>query len=147
MKNLFDFVSITIFHYCVILYCFYLIFFQRRRGILQWASVPKTSRIFSFSTGKLIPWFVMIFFLKFWHCLLLLFRCSVMSDSLWPHGLQHTRLPCPSPSPVMTYVCYVSRFISKAALFLLLVLFASLTVQRSYVPPYFVCDFISLLEL
>ena len=23
---------------------------------------------------------------------------SVMSDSLWPHGLQHTRLPCPSPS-------------------------------------------------
>ena len=30
---------------------------------------------------------------------LLLFRLSVMSDSLWPHGLQHTRLPCPSPSP------------------------------------------------
>jgi len=23
-----------------------------------------------------------------------------MSDSLWPHGLQHTRLPCPSPSPL-----------------------------------------------
>ena len=22
-----------------------------------------------------------------------------MSDSLWPHGLQHTRLPCPSLSP------------------------------------------------
>ena len=22
-----------------------------------------------------------------------------MPDSLWPHGLQHTRLPCPSPSP------------------------------------------------
>ena len=22
-----------------------------------------------------------------------------MSDSLWPQGLQHTRLPCPSPSP------------------------------------------------
>ena len=22
-----------------------------------------------------------------------------MSDSLWPHGLQHSRLPCPSPSP------------------------------------------------
>ena len=22
-----------------------------------------------------------------------------MSDSLWPHGLQHTRLPCLSPSP------------------------------------------------
>ena len=29
----------------------------------------------------------------------LLFSCSVVSDSLWPHGPQHTRLPCPSPSP------------------------------------------------
>ena len=27
------------------------------------------------------------------------FSCSVMSDSLWPHGPQLTRLPCPSPSP------------------------------------------------
>ena len=25
--------------------------------------------------------------------------CSVLSDSLRPHGLQHTRLPCPSPNP------------------------------------------------
>ena len=30
---------------------------------------------------------------------LLLLRCSVVSDSLWPHGLQHARLPCPSPTP------------------------------------------------
>ena len=29
----------------------------------------------------------------------LLFSHSVISDSLHPHGLQHTRLPCPSPSP------------------------------------------------
>ena len=28
-----------------------------------------------------------------------LFSCSVISDSLWPHGLQHTRLHYPSPSP------------------------------------------------
>ena len=27
------------------------------------------------------------------------FSRSVMSDSLQPHGLQHTRLPCPSPAP------------------------------------------------
>ena len=26
------------------------------------------------------------------------FSCWVMSDSLWPHGLQHTRLPCRSPT-------------------------------------------------
>ena len=25
--------------------------------------------------------------------------CSVMSDTLWHHELQHTRPPCPSPSP------------------------------------------------
>ena len=27
------------------------------------------------------------------------FSFSVVSDSLWPHGLQHARLPCPSPTP------------------------------------------------
>ena len=27
------------------------------------------------------------------------FTCSVVSDSLWPHELQHARPPCPSPTP------------------------------------------------
>ena len=27
------------------------------------------------------------------------FSCSVVTNSLQPHGLQHTRLPCPSPTP------------------------------------------------
>ena len=27
------------------------------------------------------------------------FSHSVMSDSLWPHGLQHASIPCPSPTP------------------------------------------------
>ena len=27
------------------------------------------------------------------------FSCSIMSDSLWPHGLQHVRPPCSSPTP------------------------------------------------
>jgi len=27
------------------------------------------------------------------------FSRSVMSDSLWPHGLQRARTPCPSPTP------------------------------------------------
>ena len=30
---------------------------------------------------------------------ILLFSCSVISNSLRPHGLQHTRLPCLSPTP------------------------------------------------
>ena len=27
------------------------------------------------------------------------FRSLAVLNSLWPHGLQHTRLPCPSPTP------------------------------------------------
>ena len=27
------------------------------------------------------------------------FSCSVVYDFLWHHGLQHARLPCPSPTP------------------------------------------------
>ena len=34
-----------------------------------------------------------------WIFLSVQFSCSVMSDSLWPHGLQHARPPCPSPTP------------------------------------------------
>ena len=30
---------------------------------------------------------------------MLLCSCSAMSNTLWPHGLQPPRLPCPSPSP------------------------------------------------
>ena len=33
------------------------------------------------------------------HEQLLLFSCSVVSDSLQPHGLQHARPPCSSPTP------------------------------------------------
>ena len=32
-------------------------------------------------------------------CYSVQFSCSVMSDSFRPHGLQHIRLPCPSPTP------------------------------------------------
>ena len=39
------------------------------------------------------------------------FRCSVVSYSLQPHGLQHTRLPCPSPSPgVCSNSCPLSQW-------------------------------------
>ena len=37
--------------------------------------------------------------------------CSVVSDSLWPHELQHTRPPCPSPTPgVHPNSCPLSRW-------------------------------------
>ena len=32
-------------------------------------------------------------------CVYIQFSCSVVSDPLRPHGQQHLRLPCPSPSP------------------------------------------------
>ena len=41
----------------------------------------------------------------------LLYSRSVMSYSLQPHGLQHTRLPCPSPSPrACSNSCSLSRW-------------------------------------
>ena len=40
---------------------------------------------------------------------MLLFSRSVMSESLWPNGLQHARLPCPSLSP---WVCSNSCLLS-----------------------------------
>ena len=44
-------------------------------------------------------------------CILLLFSHSVVSDSLWPHRLQHARLPCPSPPPrVCSNSCPLSRW-------------------------------------
>ena len=42
---------------------------------------------------------------------LLLFSCSVVSDCLRPHGLQHARPPCPSPSPrACSNSCPLSRW-------------------------------------
>ena len=47
--------------------------------------------------------YMVVLFLIFWVAFLLFsvvqFTCSVVSDSLQPHGLQHARPPCPSPTP------------------------------------------------
>ena len=54
--------------------------------------------------------------------LLLLFIHSVVSDSLWPHRLQHARLPCPSPSSwVWSNSCPLSQW-------------GSLTISSSVIP-------------
>ena len=67
---------------------------------------PSIFFFFSFSVGCM-PWQLLAIsrreilvtkVLKWWAPKLLLFSSSVESDSLWPCGLQHTRLPCPSPS-------------------------------------------------
>ena len=56
--------------------------------------------------GPRTTWTVVVNAVLNWLCFNLVvpissvqFSCSVVSDSLWPHGLQHTRPPCPSPTP------------------------------------------------
>ena len=45
------------------------------------------------------------------------FRHSVMSDSLWPHGLQHARPPCLSPTRrVYSKSCPLSRWCHQTIL-------------------------------
>ena len=45
------------------------------------------------------------------------FSHSVVCDSLRPHGLQHTRPPCPSPTQLaQTYVHWVSDTIQPSHL-------------------------------
>ena len=67
--------------------------------------------------------------------LLLLFSCSVVSDFLWPHGLQHARLPCPSLSPgvclsscPLSQWCHPTSSSSSHPLLFLLSVFPSIRV-------------------
>ena len=47
----------------------------------------------------------------YWHFQSVQFSRSVMSDSLRPHGLQHARPPCPSPTPgVYSNSCPLSQW-------------------------------------
>ena len=54
------------------------------------------------------------------------FSHSVLSDSLWPHGLQHARLPCPSPtSRAYSNSCPSSQWCHPAISFSVIVPFSS----------------------
>ena len=62
--------------------------------------LPKmTNQFLDFPYYQLLfYWYIYIYTVS----LLVQFSHSVVSDSLQPHGLQHSRLPCPSVSP---WVC------------------------------------------
>ena len=67
------------------------VFRQGDKNNMEWISMP-TLEIYKGKTST--PNVILFVFF-----LLLLFSCSVMSNSLWTHGLQHARYPCPSLSP------------------------------------------------
>ena len=61
-------------------------------------------KTFQLTFGKILSLFLSEIYL-------LLFSYPFISDSLWPHGLQHARLLCPSPSPrVWSNSCSLSRW-------------------------------------
>ena len=70
----------------------------------KWCVFPKPQSSDTKNGIYNIKWLVRI-------ALLLLFSHSGVSSSLQPHGLQHTRLPCPSPSPrACSSSCPLSRW-------------------------------------
>ena len=84
-------------------------------------SLPWLANIFCCSSDYLLILFMVSFAVQkhlslirchlFIFVVVLLFSCSALSDSLQPHGLQHTRLPCPSLSPrVSPSSCPLSRW-------------------------------------
>ena len=50
-------------------------------------------------SGRFLFFFLLSFKSYFQRTSSVQFSGSVMSDSLWPHGLQHTRLPCTAANP------------------------------------------------
>ena len=71
-----------------------------------WCHVYETSRMSKFCQRQKIENRLLRagengnYLLLGWFLLLRLqFSCPVLSNSLWPHELQHARHPCPSPTP------------------------------------------------
>ena len=79
----------------------------QERAVLVSGPCPPTSSFPSFSSNRAlgVVW-------KFLSCpSSVQFSRSVVSDYLWPHGLQYTRLPCPSPIPgVYSNSCPLSQW-------------------------------------
>ena len=77
---------------------------------------PKSFFVFFFfSRTEFKCWSIRTNWWPWKEVLSLQFSCSVMSDSLRPHGGQHTRPPCPSPTPgVYSNSCPLSRWCHPA---------------------------------
>ena len=66
---------------------------------------------FVLECGRFIMWQFQVESKVAQHCC-----CSVVSDSLRPHGLQHVRLPCPSPTPEAYSNCCPSSWWCRPAI-------------------------------
>ena len=113
------------FYFFFKLHLLYCHFWWQNRGTEKWSNFPKVTQLTGRSwIGKArlllfrIPLGILYTAEYGITPLLLLFSHSVVSDSLWPHGLQHARLPCPSPStgacwnscPVAPFSSYPQSF-------------------------------------
>ena len=69
--------------------------------------------IFNVPYDLCIFWIPLVHFqlMPFYYDCSVQFSHSVLSSSLWPHGLQHARPPCPAPTPgVYSNSCPLSRW-------------------------------------
>ena len=76
----------------------------RNQWIMNEALAPETVALHASPEEEIIPeQDELVYNFQFSH--------SVMSDSFRPHGMQHTRLPCPSPTPgAFSKSCTLSRW-------------------------------------
>ena len=78
-------------------------FDENLKKIKYWSILAHYMLVFVFKTT--VFWFLCISFFHRINCIIQhagsvsQFSRLVMSNSLWPHELQHTRPPCPSPTP------------------------------------------------
>ena len=82
---------------------------------LRWIACQETFKGKKHGSEWCIEYATIYIQIKYIHIIIIFssvqFNHSVMLDSLWPHGLQHTRPPCLSPTPeVYPNSCPLSRW-------------------------------------
>ena len=82
---------------------------------LRWIACQETFKGKKHGSEWCIAYATIYIQIKYIHIIIIFssvqFNHSVMLDSLWPHGLQHTRPPCLSPTPeVYPNSCPLSRW-------------------------------------
>ena len=73
---------------------------KQKPSSLRFSVIPTSfgKILISGAISKHKQYFIKLLKLQIVVDILVQFSHAVMSNALWPHGLQHTRLPCPSPT-------------------------------------------------